>query len=168
MLLCGKDLQSDEIKNPNPTMTIYIGADHGGFQLKEHLKVVLKDAGYATCDAGALTHVEGDDYVDFGAVVGQKVGGDPESRGILICRAGFGMDIVANKFKGVRAALAFSPDHIYQGRHDDDVNVLCIAADFMDEATVDKIVKVFLSTPFAKEERYSRRLLKIDRIEQEN
>jgi ribose 5-phosphate isomerase B len=148
-------------------MTIYIGADHGGIQLKEYLKGVLKNEAYEVIDLGAATRVEGDDYVDYGAAVAEKVHLAPDTtRGILICRSGFGMDITANKFDRVRAALPTSSDHIYQGRHDDDVNVLCFAADFIDEATAEKIVKVFLSTPFAKEEKYSRRLEKIDQIEQ--
>jgi ribose 5-phosphate isomerase B len=75
------------------------------------------------------------------------------------------MDIAANKVKGVRAALAMSPDHIYQGRHDDDVNVLALAADFITPEDAVKMVKVFLTTPFAKEARYARRLEKIAEIE---
>lgn len=147
-------------------MTIYLGADHGGFNLKERLKGVLKDQGYDVVDMGATARVVDDDYPDYAAPVAQKVSQDPSgSRGVVICRSGFGVDIVANKFDGVRAALASSPDHIYQGRHDDDVNVLAIAADFMDEETAEKTLKVFLTTPFAKEEKYSRRLKKIAKIE---
>jgi ribose 5-phosphate isomerase B len=147
-------------------MTIYLGADHGGFNLKEHLKGLLKEQAYDVVDLGPTARVEGDDYVDFAKAVADKVGAAPEmSRGILICRSGFGMDIAANKIDRVRAGLPSSPDHIYQGRHDDDVNVLCLASDFTDEATAEKIMKVFLTTPFAKEERYARRLAKIEKIE---
>jgi ribose 5-phosphate isomerase B len=147
-------------------MVIYIGADHGGFALKEKLKAVLKNDGYDPDDLGAAAYQDGDDYPDFAAPVAEKVSIAPEtSRGILICRSGFGMDITANKFPGVRAALPLSPDHIYQGRHDDDVNVLCIAADFVDEATALNMMKVFLSTPFAPDERYTRRIKKIADVE---
>lgn len=147
-------------------MTIYLGADHGGFDLKEYLKGILKGEGYDVVDYGAPTHVEGDDYPDFAVPVSKKVGQAPDqSRGVLICRSGFGMDIAANKFPGVRAVLPMSPDHAYQARHDDDANVLCFAADFIDDASAAKIMQVFLSTPFAKEERYSRRLRKIMDIE---
>lgn len=150
-------------------MTIYIGADHGGFDLKEHLKGVLQSEGYDVVDVGAHEKTEGDDYVDFAKLAAEKVGASPDAaRGILICRSGFGMDIAANKFDRVRAALPSSPDHVYQGRHDDDVNVLCFAADFIDLLTAQKIMKVFLSTPFAREERYARRLGKIDAIETGN
>ena len=111
--------------------------------------------------------MEGDDYPDYAAAVARKVSeaGPGEARGILICRSGAGVDIVANKFRGVRSFLAISTDHVYQVRHDDDANVLSIAADFTDEATVPKLVQVFLSTPFAKEEKYTRRLNKISDIE---
>ena len=149
-------------------MTIYLGADHGGFNLKEHLKSVLKNDGYDVVDCGPATHVEGDDFPDFAAAVAKQVSRSPElSRGILICRSGFGMDIAANKFPKVRAVLPMSPDHAYQARHDDDANVLCFAADFIDEAAAENITKVFLSTAFAKEDRYARRLQKIADFEKE-
>jgi len=148
-------------------MTIYIGADHGGFNLKEYLKDILRNDGYDVMDCGAAEHVEGDDYPNFAAAVALQVSrAQDQGRGILACRSGFGVDIVANKFPGVRAALPMSPDHAYQGRHDDDVNVLCLAADFMDNTTAENIMKVFLSTPFAREERYVRRLQKITDIEE--
>ena len=149
-------------------MTIYIGADHGGFNMKEHLRDVLKNAGYDVVDCGPTTHVEGDDFPDFASAVGKQVRRTPDqSRGILICRSGFGMDIAANKFRNVRAALPMSPDHAFQARHDDDANVLCIAADFTDNIAAENIVKVFLSTEFAREERYARRIQKIADIERE-
>lgn len=147
-------------------MIIYIGADHGGFKLKEYLKKFLFDKGYQVADMGASTEVVDDDYADYARAVAEKISLDPEAgRGILICRSGFGVDIVANKFKGVRSALPMSTDHVYQARHDDDVNVLSLAADFVDETEAAKIVQVFLSTPFAKEGKYSRRITKIAAIE---
>ena len=76
------------------------------------------------------------------------------------------MDIAANKFDNVRAGLAMSSDQAFQGRHDDDINVLCFAADFIDQVTAMNVVKTFLSAEFGKEERYTRRLQKIARIEE--
>jgi ribose 5-phosphate isomerase B len=148
-------------------MTIYLGADHGGFDLKEHLKDLLKKDGYDAVDCGATERVADDDFPDFAAAVANQMSrAVDQSRGILICRSGFGMDIAANKFPWIRAVLPMSPDHVYQARHDSDANVLCLAADFVDAATAEKIMKVFLSTPFAKEERYARRLRKIEEITQ--
>ena len=150
-------------------MTIYIGADHRGFALKERLKESLKEEAYDVIDMGAPQAVPDDDYPVYAAAVARKVAASPlESRGILICGSGFGVDIVANKFDGVRSALAMSPDHAYQGRHDDDVNVLSIPGDFVDDATAVRIIKVFMTTPFAREEKYSRRLAEIAEIEQTN
>lgn len=147
-------------------MIIYIGADHGGFALKEKLKGILANDAYTVTDLGAPTLDTNDDYPIYARAVGEAVGKNPdEDRGILICRSGFGVDITANKCVGVRAALPVSPDHAYAGRHDDDINVLAIAADFMDEETAIKIVKTFLATPFSREERYLRRLQEIAKIE---
>ncbi len=150
-------------------MTIYIAADHRGFALKETLKEELKKDGYALIDLGDATNVSDDDYPDFAAAVGAKVGAEGASggdvRGIVICGSGFGVDIVANKFKGVRSALAMSPEHIRAGRHDDDVNVLSIAADFIAPEKALEIARVFLRTAFDKEERYARRLGEIAAIE---
>ncbi len=150
-------------------MTIYIGADHRGFNLKERLKVGLKNDAYDVVDVGALELNPDDDYPDYAAAVAEKVAAAPtEARGIVICGSGFGVDIVANKVHGVRAGLAMSPDHAYQARHDDDINVLALAADFVDAAAAANIVKVFLTTPFAKEERYIRREEKVTKIEGNN
>jgi ribose 5-phosphate isomerase B len=148
-------------------MNIYIGADHGGFNLKGQLETELKNEGYAVIDVGDAKLIADDDYTDFARAVAEAVAQDSNlRRGIVICRSGFGADIAANKVKGVRAALAMSPDHIYQGRHDDDVNVLALAADFVTPEDASKMMKVFLTTPFAKEERYTRRIKKIAEIEE--
>lgn len=150
-------------------MVIYLGTDHRGFELKERLKESLKADGYDVVDVGAEKMVPDDDYTDYAAAVAEKVAMAPElGRGIVLCGSGFGVDITANKVNGIRAGLAMNPDHAYQGRHDDDINVLALAADFVDEVTAKKIVKIFLSTPFAKEEKYSRRIAKIGKIENMN
>jgi len=149
-------------------MTIYLGADHRGFALKETLKQVLLDQAYDVVDVGAKVLVPDDDYPDYARAVAEAVGKNPidgGDRGILICGSGFGVDIAANKFPGIRAALPGSPDHAYVARHDDDANILAIAADFVDEATAQKIMETFLSTPFAKEDRYRRRIEKIAKFE---
>lgn len=143
-------------------MTIYLGADHRGFALKEKIKQELLKEHYEVLDVGAKMLIAGDDYVDYAAKVAEAIGKDPEkSRGILICGSGFGMDIAANKFPRIRAALPMSADHAYQARHDDDANILALAADFTKEGEAFKIVKTFLTTPFGKEERYIRRIKKL-------
>jgi len=147
-------------------MTIYIGADHRGFALKEKLKQTLLGEGYDVVDVGAATYVPDDDYPDYAVKVAQAVSDDlAQRRGILVCGSGFGMDIAADKYPGIRAALPMSADHAYQARHDDDANVLALAADFIPEEAAVQIMKTFLSTPFAKEERYERRIEKISEEE---
>jgi len=150
-------------------MIIYIGADHLGFYLKEVIKQSLKGDNYEVVDMGNSQSDDSDDYPDFAAAVAEKVAGTGgEVRGIVICGSGIGVDVTANKFVGVRSALAISADQIRAGRHDDDVNVLSLAAGFTDEKSVLEIVRVFLGTPFQKEERYVRRLEKITKIENES
>jgi ribose 5-phosphate isomerase B len=154
-------------------MTIYIGADHRGFALKASIAAALKGDGHEVIDVGAAALDPTDDYPDFARAVAEKVSagvaasaaaGD-EARGILICGSGIGVDIVANKYKGVRSALAISADQIRAGRQDDDVNVLSLAADFTRPEAALNIARVFISTPFKKEERFSRRLRKIAELE---
>ena len=147
-------------------MVIYFGADHRGFALKETLREYVKSVGYEAYDLGATEYDKDDDYPDFARAVAEKVGKDAErSRGILVCGSGVGMDIVANKFRGVRAALMISPDQVYSGRHDDDANVLVLASDITSEADAKKGVQVFLETPFGGDARYMRRLEKVMAIE---
>lgn len=147
-------------------MLIYIGSDHRGFRLKGILSTFLRGEGYEVMDVGNKVYDEEDDYPDFAAMVGSGVAEDPgQRRGILACGSGVGVDVVANKFSGVRSVLGLSPDQVYAARHDDDVNVLSLSADFILEEDAQKMVKVFLATPFGREEKYRRRLNKIAELE---
>jgi len=147
-------------------MLIYIGADHKGFQLKETLKKFLKEQGYEVIDVGNDHYDENDDYPDFAKLVARAVSQDPlNRRGILICGSGIGMDIVANKFKGVRSALVSNPDQAYLSRNDDDTNILSLAADFLNEEQTKKILTTWLATPFSNKEHHKRRLEKIRQLE---
>ena len=150
-------------------MLIYIGADHKGFQLKEALKKILKDQGYEVIDVGNEKYDENDDYPDFAELVARAIGQDPWNlRGILICGSGVGVDVAANKFKGVRSALVNNSDQAYLSRHDDDTNILSLAAEFIDEKTAEQILKTWLTTPFSNEEHHRRRLEKIAQLEMKN
>mgnify|MGYP001560086476 CR=1 FL=1 len=147
-------------------MVIYLGADHRGFNLKGAIKDFLQGRGYEVIDFGNNSYDEKDDYTDFAVKVAEKVSLNSEtSRGILICGSGVGVDVTANKFKNVRSALGITSDQIYDARHDDDVNILSLAADYMSPEDANKIVQVFLSTPFSGEEKFSRRIEKISQIE---
>ncbi|MEK9180152.1 MAG: RpiB/LacA/LacB family sugar-phosphate isomerase [Patescibacteria group bacterium] len=146
-------------------MLIYIGADHRGFRLKERLKRFLNGLGYEIVDKGAGAYNEKDDYPDFAAAVAREVATDPGNRrGILICGSGVGVDIVANKFPRVRSGIALSNDQVFAARHDDDINILSLAADFTLEEDAEKLAKTFLTTPFSGEERHKRRIKKIGEL----
>lgn len=147
-------------------MIIYIGADHRGFELKERLKLFLQDKGYQIEDVGNDHYDDNDDYPDFAEAVAKKVSLNYENaRGILLCGSGVGVDVVANKFRNVRSALVATPDQAFDSRNDDDANVLSLAADYLKPADAEKIVLTWLTTPFADEEKFRRRLEKIRRLE---
>lgn len=147
-------------------MVIYLGTDHRGFELKESVKAELLSQGYQVVDLGDTRKDEEDDYVDFAAAVAKKISLDPVlSRGILFCGSGAGVDIVANKFRKVRSVLGILPDQVYDARHDDDANVLSIAANFTGEEQAKEMVRIFIQTSFGGDERYRRRLEKIAQIE---
>lgn len=143
---------------------IFLGADHGGYKFKEKLKEHLQSKGYEIEDLG--THSE--DPIDYPVIakkVALKVIEDANNRGIVLCRSGTGVCIAANKIAGIRAAEAASPELAKAARNDDNVNVLCLAADYMTFPQIKKISETFLTTAFGAEERYKRRLKQIELIE---
>ena len=145
---------------------LYLAADHRGFELKELLKKMLTEHRIAFEDCGAHEYNKGDDYTDFAIVAGEKIAANPsEHRGIFICGSGHGMDIAANKFKGIRAALCWNTDVAKQSREHDGANVLVLPADWLDEAATEEIVMTWLGTNFSNEERHARRLEKIKHLE---
>ena len=148
---------------------IYLAADHRGFVLKEELKEYLALQGYEIEDLGAFQLDPNDDYVDFAIAASEKITRDPgRERGIFICGSGVGMDVVANKFKGVRAALCPDKDAAIQSREHGNTNVLVLAADNGSIEKSKEVVDAWLKTPFSGEERHVRRLKKIEEIENKN
>lgn len=145
---------------------IYLGADHRGYQLKEKIKERLTEEGYQWEDLGNDQLDVEDDYVDFAQKVSEKVLEDPQSnRGILLCGSGVGMDIVANKFPGIRSALVYDVARAKQSREHEDINVISLPADVLNEAQAWAIVQTFLTTSFSNEIRHQRRLSKLAQIE---
>lgn len=145
---------------------IFIGADHRGYKLKEALKIYLKELNFNFEDLGATELIFDDDYPDYAIKVSEKVAENPkENLGILICGSGVGVDVVANKFKGVRSALVFNSEQARMSRNDDNTNVLSLSADFIEENLAKEILRVWIETPFSWLERYARRLEKIKIIE---
>lgn len=146
-------------------MRIILGADHGGFELKEEIKEWLMKENYEVVDVGAEGLDPEDDFVDYAALVAKEVAVDPEARGILFCRNGFGMMIAANRFSGVRCGEAFDVAAVRKGRTDDDINCLSVPADYIKDGDVKKMIEVFLKTEFSEEERYVRRLAKLEGLD---
>jgi len=147
-------------------MVIYFGADHRGFDLKELLKSYIQSMGSEVVDLGAATKNPDDDYVDFARAVGERVSRqNDQARGILVCGSGAGMDIAANKFRGVRATTGLSANQVFDARNHDNINVLSIAADFTTEEEAKQMAKIFIETPLSPEPRHARRLEKIAELE---
>ena len=144
-------------------MHVILGSDHGGFQLKEKIKVWLLNEGYEVVDVGATSLTPDDDYVDY-AKAAVKEAVSKEDRIVLFCRNGFGMMIAANRFVGVRCGLAFGEEAVVKGRTDDDINCLSVPADYVDEVLVQRMIKIFLTEKFADGENYKRRVMKLDNL----
>lgn len=143
---------------------IYLGADHRGYPLKEKIKAWLESQKIKFEDLGASQLDPNDDYPDFAHAVASKVATTTDAFGILICGSGAGMDIVANRRRGVRSILGYDPYQVKMARANDDVNVLSLAADFISEEAAKKLILTFLKTPFSGEERHQRRIEKIDLV----
>ncbi len=149
-------------------MKIYLGADHGGFKLKEKVKTWLKAWGYEYEDCGNMVFEPEDDYPDFALKVAQNVAKEPGSIGILACRSAGGMIIAANKVKGARAAAAFDETSARHCREHNNANILGLSGDWTGDVQAKEIVKVFIDTQFSAEERHKRRVEKIVGYEEYN
>lgn len=144
---------------------IYLGADHGGFQLKEKIKAWLSSAGKTFEDLGASTLVDGDDYPQYAFAVAQKVSEHPTDHvGILVCRSGGGMAIAANRVKGVRAVDCISRDEVLHAREHNDANVLTLPAEWVNEKDATAFVELWLNTAFSGDQRHVRRIAQLDEV----
>ncbi len=159
---------------------IYLGSDHGGFDLKEKIKKWLTQWGYTFEDLGNNIYDQEDDYPEFAFMVARKVGSDEERglryplewkqrpKGILFCRSAAGMLIAANKIKGARATTAFDIRSAKHSRSHNDANILALSGDWLEDYQAKKILKVWLETEFTGEERHVRRLKRIEEYESKN
>jgi glycine hydroxymethyltransferase len=140
--------------------TIALGADHGGYPLKEKLKEHLEQRGISVTDFGTNS-TQSIDYPDFAQAVGQSVAQGRAEFGILVCTTGVGMSIAANKVPGVRAALVSDEDTATLARRHNDANVLCLAGKTTPPETATRIVDAFLATSF-EGGRHERRVSKME------
>lgn len=146
-------------------MVIGMAADHGGFELKEKIKSILQDKGFAVQDFGAHSLDPKDDYPDFVGPLAAAVGKQQVSRGIAICGSGVGAAIVANKFKNVRAALITETYSARQGVEHDDLNIICLGGRVIGEELAKELINAFLAAEYTGEERHNRRLGKLKSLE---
>lgn len=141
-------------------MRIIIGSDHAGFPMKAKVKAFLQDRGVEVEDAG--THSEESvDYTDFGKKVARSISNGTFERGILICGTGLGMSMVANRFRGVHAALANDLFSAIMSRRHNDSNILVLGGRLIGDTLALQLVETWLETPF-EEGRHKRRLEKMD------
>jgi ribose 5-phosphate isomerase B len=145
-------------------MRVAIGSDHRGFHVKAKIVELLSRLGHQAEDVGTCSE-ESCDYPDVAAIVGRKVSEGAADRGILICGTGIGMCIAANKFRGVRAAPCHDDLTAELSRRHNDLNVLCLSADLLGEKLIDRMVEIWLATPF-EAGRHARRIEKIAQLEQ--
>jgi len=149
-------------------MKVYLGADHRGYFLKEKISRWLFEGDYDFFDVGAESLDLKDDYTKYASEVASLVAKTKGSRGIIFCGSGVGVEVVANKFDGVRAAIGINAEQVKAGRQHDDMNVLVMAADFTDIDQVQEMLKVFLVTKFDQKARHKRRLQEISKLEANN
>jgi len=149
-------------------MKIAIGADHGGFSLKQAIVDELEKQGRTVVDCGAMGYDAQDDYPDFARAVGAAVQRGDAERGIILCGSGVGASIAATKMRGIRAALCHDTYSAHQGVEHDDMNVLCLGARIIGDELARELVRAFLSAKFNPSERFQRRLNKVLEIEKGN
>lgn len=155
---------------------VYLSSDHRGFALKQQIiqywpeiiaTLPVEQQDYQLVDLGPASYQSEDDFNDAAIAVAQHVLGDsstdtPPALGILLCGSAHGIAIQANRFPGIRAICAYTPELAQLGRQHNDANVLCLSADFTDPAQINSTIQTFLSTPFLAEDRFLRRNRRLD------
>ena len=142
---------------------VYLGSDHGGFELKNTLAAHLREQGWETEDLGCYS-AESCDYPDFAAAVGRAVAANEGTLGLLVCGTGIGMSLAANKIPGVRAAVCGDVYSAKMTRRHNDANVLCLGARVTGPGLAEEIADAFFSSSF-EGGRQARRVEKIAELE---
>ncbi|MDA1013729.1 MAG: ribose 5-phosphate isomerase B [Planctomycetota bacterium] len=144
-------------------MKIAVASDHRGFEVKQRILTLIHDLGHEALDFGPGS-VDSVDYPDYAARVARSVSRNEVDRGVLICGTGIGMCITANKFNHVRAAACHDDLTAQMSRLHNDANVLCLSADLLGEALVNRMIETWVSTDF-EGGRHARRIKKISLLE---
>ena len=143
-------------------MRVHIATDHAGFELKEHLVKVLREAGYEVIDHGATTYDPNDYYPQMCIEAAEGVVSDPGSLGVVIGGSGNGEQMAANLVKGARAALVWNEDIAVLAREHNNANVIAVGARQHSKEDATRFVLTFLETPFSEDERHKRRIAVMD------
>lgn len=147
-------------------MRIYLGADHRGFELKEAIKSWLVENEYEVEDTGDFVFNPDDDYVDYALKVAESIeGSNDDSRGILICGSGHGVEMVANRFSHVKAILGYNDEVTVQGRQHEDANILVLPSDWVEAESASERVRLFLETEKLDDSRYERRRIRVANLQ---
>ena len=145
---------------------IAIGADHGGYKLKEEIKKYLDEKEIKYIDFGTDSE-ERTDYPIYASKVAEAIEKGQADKGILVCRSGYGMTVVANKYKGIRAASVADEEAAKFAKADDDINIITLGGDYLTVNQAICIIRNWLGTEF-KGGRYQERLEMIEEIENKN
>jgi len=143
-------------------MKISIASDHAGYEVKESIKVYLKQLGHTVNDCGSF-NAERSDYPDFAFKAAKLVANGDVDKGILVCGSGIGMCIAANRFKHVRAVVLRNLADASISREHNDANIACFGARFTELETIKKLIDIFLSTRF-EGGRHENRIKKLDSL----
>ena len=140
-------------------------ADHGGFELKQQLVILLREAGHHVVDFGDHRLLPDDDYPDFVIPLARAVAAGKMDRGLAVCGGGVGACVAANKVAGVGACLIQDTFSAHQGVEDDNLNLICLGGQVVGIADAWELVQTFLAANFSGEERHRRRLAKVAALE---
>ncbi len=146
-------------------MKIAIASDHGGFELKNFLVSWMKEQNLEVADLGNDVYDPKDDYPDFAITLAKYVASGEADKGIVICGSGVGACIAANKVKNARAGLCHDTYSAHQGVEHDNMNVLCLGARIVGTELAKELAEAFLKASFINEERFLRRLEKVESLE---
>lgn len=149
-------------------MTIAVASDHAGMDYKNLLTSYLQQKDFAVDDLGAHTLNPDDDYPEYAERVALGIQQGKYEKGILICGSGVGVSVVANKFKGIRAAVCHDAYSAHQGVEHDNMNLLCMGARIIGTSLMCEIAEIYLQAKFSNEERHIRRFKKLTAIEERN
>jgi ribose 5-phosphate isomerase B len=146
-------------------MRIAVGTDHRGYQIRSKVIELVERLGHEVEDVGTFSS-EAVDYPDIAAQVSRKVSQGEADRGILVCGTGLGMCIAANKLQGIRAAACHDDLTAEMSRRHSDANVLCLSADLLGERLINRMIELWLSTPF-EGGRHAQRIEKMAELERQ-